>query len=110
MFSIYIGFFLFAVFCWMLYKDNYENEQQNKKLFMEIANKYEQLSAAQQEIKSQNDKLKECNSKLEEANKKFMTSLAELFTLQQITQAISSIFDVRELLKSVNDIIIGLWE
>jgi len=109
MFSIYIGFFLFAVFCWMLYKDNYENEQQNKKLFMEIANKYEQLSAAQQEIKSQNDKLKECNSKLEEANKKFMTSLAELFTLQQITQAISSIFDVRELLKSVNDIIIGLW-
>jgi len=94
----------------MLYKDNYENEQQNKKLFMEIANKYEQLSAAQQEIKSQNDKLKECNSKLEEANKKFMTSLAELFTLQQITQAISSIFDVRELLKSVNDIIIGLWE
>ena len=108
MFSIYIGFFLFAVFCWMLYKDNYENEQQNKKLFMEIANKYEQLSAAQQEIKSQNDKLKECNSKLEEANKKFMTSLAELFTLQQITQAISSIFDVRELLKSVNDIIIGV--
>jgi len=86
MFSIYIGFFLFAVFCWMLYKDNYENEQQNKKLFMEIANKYEQLSAAQQEIKSQNDKLKECNSKLEEANKKFMTSLAELFTLQQITR------------------------
>jgi len=44
------------------------------------------------------------------SEQKFMTSLAELFTLQQITQAISSIFDVRELLKSVNDIIIGLWE
>jgi len=108
MFSIYLGFFLFTVFCCMLYKDNYENEQQNKKLFMEIANKYEQLAAAQEEIKSQNYKLRECNSKLEDANKKFMTSLAELFTLQQITQAISSILDVKELLKSVNDIIIGV--
>jgi diguanylate cyclase (GGDEF)-like protein len=107
-FSIYFVFILFSVFCSVLYKNNYENEQQNKKLFMEIANKYEQLSAAQEEIKSQNDKLRECNSRLEEANKKFMTSLAELFTLQQITQAISSILDIKELLKSVNDIIIGV--
>lgn len=107
-FSIYLIFFLFTALCSMLYKDNYENEQQNRKLFMEIANKYDQVAAAQEEIKVQNDKFRESNSKLEEANRKLMTSLAELFTLQQITQVISSILDIKELLKSVNDIIIGV--
>lgn len=106
--SLYLVFFMFAALCGRLYKDNYENEQQNKKLFMELANRYDQVAAAQEEIKVQNEKLKETNSKVEEANKKLRTSLAELFTLQQITQVISSIFDVKELLKNVNDIIIGV--
>jgi len=107
-FSIHLILFLLAVLCSWFYSDNNKNEQQNRKLFMELANRYDQVAAAQEEIKVQNGKLRDANYKLEEANKKLMTSLAELFTLQQITQAISSILDVDDLLKDVNDIIIGV--
>ncbi|HPC99942.1 MAG TPA: sensor domain-containing diguanylate cyclase [Acetivibrio sp.] len=106
--SVHLVMFLLAVLCSWFYSDNNKNEQQNRKLFMELANRYDQVAAAQEEIKVQNGKLKDANCKLEETNKKLMTSLAELFTLQQITQAISSILDIDDLLKDVNDIIIGV--
>ncbi|MFZ5988281.1 MAG: diguanylate cyclase [Bacillota bacterium] len=105
---LYIVLFLYALMCGKIYRDNCENEQQNKKLFEEIADRYDQLAVAQEEIKTQNEKLKDTNSKIEDANKKLRESLAELFTVQQITQAISSILDIKELLKHVNDIIIGV--
>ncbi|NMB34306.1 MAG: GGDEF domain-containing protein [Clostridium sp.] len=104
----YLALFLISILCSRFYSDSHESEQQNKKLFMELANRYDQVAVAREEIKSQNDKLKDTNYKLEDANKRLMTSLAELFTLQQITQAISSILDINELLKKVNDIIIGV--
>lgn len=107
-FSIYLVLFLMAVLCSWFYSDYNKNERQNRKLFMELANRYDQVAAAQEEIKVQNVKLKDTNCKLEETNKRLTTSLAELFTLQQITQAISSILDIDDLLKDVNDIIIGV--
>ncbi|TYQ12953.1 UNVERIFIED_CONTAM: diguanylate cyclase (GGDEF)-like protein [Acetivibrio alkalicellulosi] len=108
MIFIHIILLLFALLCGKIYTDNYENEQQNKKLFSELASRYDQLALAQEEIKNQNEKLKDTNCKVEDTNKKLLESLAELYTVQQIAQAISSIFDIKELLQHVNDIIIGV--
>lgn len=105
---IYLMIMLFALLCGKIYDTIDANEVQNTRLFAELANRYDQLTAAQEEIKIQNEKLKDTNSKMEEANKKLRDSLAELFTVQQVIQAISSIFDIKELLRHVNDIIIGV--
>lgn len=105
---IYFLMFMFSMICGSISADNLENEKKNKKLFNELENKFYQLENEQRETKLQNEKLKETNFKIEEANKKLRDSIAEYYTVQQITQAISSIFDVKELLKHVNDIIIGV--
>lgn len=107
-FLLYCALFMFSVLCGRIYEDNLENEQKNSKLYIELEEKYDQLAVAQEEIKLHNEKLKETNYKIEDANKKLRESIAEFYTVQQITQAISSIFDVKELLKHVNDIIIGV--
>lgn len=83
-------------------------EQDNQKIVSELRMKYEQLEQARIERQEQFEKLKEVNLQLEDMNKKLASSLAEFFTLQQISQAIGSIFDMNELLKFVNDIIIGV--
>ncbi|WP_010247466.1 sensor domain-containing diguanylate cyclase [Acetivibrio cellulolyticus] len=105
---IYLVFLMFSLMCGRIYEDSAENEQNNSKLYIELEEKYDQLAVAQEEIKTHNEKLKETNFKIEDANKKLRDSIAEFYTVQQITQAISSIFDVKELLKHVNDIIIGV--
>ena len=48
------------------------------------------------------------SDKLEESNKTLSKSIAEFYTLNQISQAIGSILDTRELLKRLNDIILGV--
>ncbi|HHV98090.1 MAG TPA: diguanylate cyclase [Clostridiaceae bacterium] len=53
-------------------------------------------------------KLENNCSQLKKSNKRLAGKVAELFTLQQITKAISSILDIKDLLKYVNDIIIGV--
>lgn len=83
-------------------------ELDNQKLLSELKRKYEQLEQARIERQEQFEKLKEINSQLEDMNKRLTASLAEFFTLQQISQAIGSIFDMNELLKFVNDVIIGV--
>jgi diguanylate cyclase (GGDEF)-like protein len=88
--------------------ENDNNEKENKRLVKELGEKYEQLEAAQDEIKNQYDKLIETNHKLEDTNMKLTFSIAEFYTLQQISEAIGSIFDISELLKFVNDVIIGV--
>ncbi|QNU65491.1 GGDEF domain-containing protein [Ruminiclostridium herbifermentans] len=87
---------------------NCKNEIENQRLVFELGEKYEQLEAAQNEIKIQYDKLKESNLKLEDSNLRLTKSIAEFYTLQQISEAIGSIFDINELLKFVNDVIIGV--
>jgi len=88
--------------------ENIKNEIENQRLVIELGEKYEQLEAAQNEIKNQYDKLKDSNHKLEDTNTRLTSSIAEFYTLQQISEAIGSIFDTSELLKFVNDVIIGV--
>lgn len=115
LFFMYFALGLFALFCGMIYKEGIENDIENKNLMEQLEEKYLQLESAQEEIKNQYDKLKGSNSKLEDANKKLeetnkklSESIAEFFTLQQISQAIGSILDIKELLKYLNDIILGV--
>jgi len=106
--SVYFLLFMFSVISANISEDYEVNEENNMKLYIELAEKFEQLENAQKEIKLQNEKLRETNFKVEDTNKKLRESIAEFYTVQQITQAISSIFDVKELLKHVNDIILGV--
>lgn len=99
---------LTVILCGKIYFFNKENEEENKFLLKQLGEKYQQLAIAQEEIKIHNDKLRETNNKLEDSNKKLTSSIAEFYTLQQISQAISSILDIKELLKYVNDIILGV--
>lgn len=85
-----------------------QREQEKEKLVSELRTKYEQLEKSNNEKLEQFEKLKEVNLQLEEANTKLSSNLAELFTLQKISQAISSIFDMNELLKFINDVVIGV--
>lgn len=54
------------------------------------------------------NKLEENCYQLKKANKKLAGKVAEFFTLHQISKAISSIHDIIDLLKYVNDIVIGV--
>jgi diguanylate cyclase (GGDEF)-like protein len=91
------------------YHDQFtQSEKDNRNLVDKLGRKYAQLEEARKEKQDQYDKLKEVNLQLEDTNKKLTSSIAEFFTLQQISQAISSIFDMNELLQFVNDVIIGV--
>jgi len=104
----YIILGLFALLCGKAHGEHSQSLVENKRLLAELGEKYEQLAVAQEEITFQYEKLKETNIKLEESNKKLASSIAEFYTLQEISRAISSILDINELLKYVNDIIIGV--
>lgn len=105
---VYITFLLFLHLLGVFYKQFRQSEQDNQNLVAQLGIKYAQLEQARIEKQEQYDKLKEVNVQLEDTNKRLTTSLAEFFTLQQISQAISSIFDMNELLQFVNDVIIGV--
>lgn len=100
--------FIFSELCGKIHEDNYESQQQNKMLLSELTDRYKQLEDAQKEIKNQNEKLRDTNLKMEDTNRKLTESLAELYTVQQISEVINSIFDIEKLLQNVNDIIIGV--
>ncbi len=106
--SLYIMFTLITILTGMVHKDGMEYDIENKNLLEQLEEKYLLLEIAQDEILLQYEKLQSTNSKLEEANKKLSKSIAEFYTLQQISQAISSILDIKELLKHLNDITIGV--
>ncbi|MDF2987779.1 MAG: cph2 [Eubacterium sp.] len=91
-----------------VYTGSIRNEMENARLVIELGEKYEQLEVAQEEIKNQYDKLMETNHKLEDTNRRLTSSIAEFYTLQQISEAIGSIFDINELLNFVNDVILGV--
>lgn len=92
----------------LIIHDNMETYVKNKKLVDEIEEKYNLLAVAQQEIKNHYDKLKYTNKKLEDTNIKLSGSIGEFYTLHQISTAISSILNIKELLRYVNDVLIGV--
>lgn len=107
-FFVFVMIGMFALLCGQIHKENLERDRENQQLMSQLEEKYFQLEIAQDEIKLQYEKLKGSNNMLEETNRKLTDSIAEFYTLQQISQAISSILDIRELLKYLNDIIIGV--
>jgi len=108
---IIVQYLLFTLFCFIwsgIYNEYARGRAEKNILIDRLGDKYVQLNQAKKEIQSHYDKLIETNNQLEEANRRLTASLAELYTLQQISQAITSIFDMNELLKFVNDVIIGV--
>lgn len=106
-----VQYVLFTLFCYIwsgIYNEYARSEEENNILIDRLGDKYVQLEQAKKEIQSHYDRQIESNNQLEEANNKLTSSLAEFYTLQQISQAITSIFDMNELLKFVNDVIIGV--
>jgi len=109
--SVTAQYLLFAFYCYILgsvHMEYVRSQEENQILIDRLGDKYVQLEQAKKEIQSQYDKLSQANEQLEQANNRLAASLAEFYTLQQISQAISSIFDMNELLKFVNDVIIGV--
>lgn len=109
--SVTCQYLLFAFFSYIIgriHKEYVRSQEENEILIERLGDKYVQLEQAKKEIQSQYDKLSRVNEQLEEANNKLTASIAEFYTLQQISQAISSIFDMNELLKFVNDVIVGV--
>lgn len=105
---IYAFLFIAIKICSSIYNNISQNEMENARLVIELGEKYEQLELAQDEIKNQYDKLMETNHKQEETNRRLTTSIAEFYTLQQVSEAIGSILDINELLNFVNDVILGV--
>ncbi len=104
----------YAIFGFMSRVWGYANYQfmravhDNETLVGRLGDKYVQLEEARREMQLQYDQLRKANEDTESSNKKLMASLAEFYTVQQIGQAINSIFDTNELIKFVNDVIIGV--
>ncbi len=105
---VFIVLFIFIKISAAVYTGSIKNEMENARLVIELGEKYEQLEAAQDEIKNHYEKLKDTNQKLEETNRRLTSSIAEFYTLQQISEAIGSILDINDLLNFVNDVIIGV--
>lgn len=106
--TLHLTFVIFFTILGFYSNLNMQREHENQKLVSKLRYKYAQLEESKNEKLEQFDKLKEVNLQLEKANSKLSSSLAELFTLQKISQAISSIFDMNELLKFINDVVIGV--
>ncbi|MGI6778718.1 MAG: hypothetical protein ACOX7R_12150 [Acetivibrionales bacterium] len=104
----YIILACFVVLSGNIYIDLSISRDQKKRLLKKVKEKYHQLRVAQDEIKFNYKNLSEANARLIQSNKKLASAVAEFYTLQQISQAINSIFDIQELLKCVNDIILGV--
>lgn len=88
-------------------KEESRYEEQEVKLQEQISiNK--KLQNKLEGINEFNENLEAANRKLEANNQRLNKSAAEFYTLQQISQAIATILDIKELLKFVNDVIIGV--
>ncbi len=106
---------MIASLCGVIFREMSLKETENKKLYIELQERYEQLASAQEQVLSRNKQLVDTNKALEDANvmmeesnKRLTASIAEFYTLQEIGRVIGSIFDIQELLGHVNDIIIGV--
>ena len=104
----YILIWVFVYLCGTIHDEYMRSEEENNVLIDKLGDKYVQLEQAQKEIQNNYEKLRETNTKLEKINEKLTSNIAEFYTLQQISQAITSIFNVNELLKFVNDVIMGV--
>lgn len=99
---------VFAILCGMIHNDNMRNFNVIADLHEHLKEKYKQLEFTQNEVSTHYERLKEVNAKLEVSNENLARSVAQLYTLQRMSQAISTVFDIDQLLYMVNDAIIGV--
>lgn len=86
----------------------FEQIDNDKHKFEQQIKDIEKLQGKNADLNELNQILEESNKKLENTNQRLNKSAAEFYTLQQISQAIATILDVKELLKFVNDVIVGV--
>lgn len=106
--AFYVLFCIAVYFFGKLYKCRIEDEISNKVKVEQYEERCMKLEQSGEEIKQKYDRLFSNSGKLEESNKVLSKSIAEFYTLNQISQAIGSILDIKELLKRLNDIILGV--
>jgi hypothetical protein len=104
----YIMFLFICYVCDVILSGYRKSQKEDNILIESLGDKCAHLEQAKKEIQNHFNKLSETNKQLEQTNSKLASSLGEFYTLQQISQAITSIFDMNELLKFVNDVIIGV--
>ncbi len=104
----YIVLFVAVSFFNRLYRCRIEEEISNRVKIEQFEERCMKLELAAEDIKQKYDRLFSNSGKLEESNKVLSKSIAEFYTLNQISQAIGSILDIKELLKRLNDIILGV--
>lgn len=91
-----------------IYRQIADRERENKHLLRKSEQHYKELNSAHKQIEAKNASLKRANTDLENVNKQLTNTIAELFTLQQVSKAIISLLDVHELMNYVNDITLGV--
>jgi diguanylate cyclase (GGDEF)-like protein len=91
-----------------LYKYRLEYEFSNVYTLEQMDERCMTLESERDRIKREFTTLISSSGELEKSNKSLSKSIAEFYTLNQISQAIGSILDTRELLKRLNDIILGV--
>lgn len=106
--SCYITLFVAVHFFSRLYRCRIEEEIGYNVKLEQFEERCMKLEQSTDEIKQKYDSLFSNTGKLEESNKVLSKSIAEFYTLNQISQAIGSILDIKELLKRLNDIIMGV--
>ncbi len=106
--AIYILFYISVHFLSQLNRCNIECEIKNVSNLEQMEEKCLKLESSWEDIKKEYDRLTSSAGKLEESNKNLSKSIAEFYTLHQISQAIGSVLDIKELLKRLNDIILGV--
>jgi diguanylate cyclase (GGDEF)-like protein len=104
----YLMYFIITTFSGQMYNFGIEYEIQNKSIIEQFEERCMKLEASRDEMMKQYEKIVSNSGILEESNKKLSKSIAEFYTLHQISQAIGSVLDVKELLKRLNDIILGV--
>lgn len=106
--AVYIFYYVSVLFFSQLYKYGLESDIENISNMERLEEKCLKLESSWDEIKREYERLNSNAGKLEESNKSMSKSIAEFYTLHQISQAIGSVLDIRELLKRLNDIILGV--
>ena len=107
-FAYYIMFAIAVYLFGRLYECRIEEEINNKFKVEQYEERCMALESNSDDIKQKYDRLFYNTGKLEESNKLLSKTIAEFYTLNQISQAIGSILDTKELLKRLNDIIVGV--
>jgi diguanylate cyclase (GGDEF)-like protein len=104
----YLLFYIAVLFISKLYKCRIEEEINHKVMTEQYEERCMKLEKAGEDIRQKYERLISNSGKLEESNKVLSKTIAEFYTLNQISQAIGSILDIKELLKRLNDIILGV--